>query len=144
MRLIEYFRGFAKDDSGQDLLEYALLVALIALVAFGAVAAAGTQVNAIFTSIANQLTSTSATCSVAGGPRLPPPREFRNVTFFTGAAPMQQVLVAVRRLVRQDEGQDLLESGLLAVLIAIVAIGAVMTLGNTINNLFWQNIAQNF
>jgi pilus assembly protein Flp/PilA len=58
MRLIEYFRGFAKDDSGQDLLEYALLVALIALVAFGAVAAAGTQVNAIFTSIANQLTST--------------------------------------------------------------------------------------
>ena len=57
MQLIGYFRGFAKDDSGQDLLEYALLVALIALVAFGAVAAAGTQVNAIFTSIANQLTS---------------------------------------------------------------------------------------
>ncbi len=58
MRLIECFRNFAKDDSGQDLLEYALLVALIALVAFGAVAAAGTQVNAIFTSIANQLTTT--------------------------------------------------------------------------------------
>jgi pilus assembly protein Flp/PilA len=58
MRLIECFHRFAKDDSGQDLLEYALLVALIALVAFGAVAAAGTQVNAIFTSIANQLTTT--------------------------------------------------------------------------------------
>lgn len=57
---------------------------------------------------------------------------------------MQQVLAAVGRLVRHDEGQDLLEYGLLAVLIAIVAIGAVMTLGNTINNLFWQNIAQNF
>jgi len=53
-------------------------------------------------------------------------------------------MAAVGRLVRQDEGQDLLEYGLLAVLIAIVAIGAVMTLGNTINNLFWQNIAQNF
>ncbi len=48
----------AKDESGQDLLEYALLVALIALVAFGAVAAAGTQVNAIFNSIANQLKTT--------------------------------------------------------------------------------------
>ena len=29
---------------------------------------------------------------------------------------MQQVLVAVRRLVRHDDGQDLLEYGLLAVL----------------------------
>ena len=57
---------------------------------------------------------------------------------------MQHVIAAVRRLVPKDEGQDLLEYGLLAVLIAIVAIGAVMTLGNTINNLFWQNIAQNF
>jgi pilus assembly protein Flp/PilA len=58
MRLIACFRGFAKDDSGQDLLEYALLVALIALVAFGAVAAAGTQVNTIFNSIASQLSNT--------------------------------------------------------------------------------------
>jgi Flp pilus assembly pilin Flp len=40
------------------LLEYALLVALIALVAFGAVAAAGTQVNAIFNTIASQLQAT--------------------------------------------------------------------------------------
>ena len=57
MRLIERFRCFSKDDSGQDLLEYALLVALIALVAFGAVAAAGTQVNTIFSNIANQLSN---------------------------------------------------------------------------------------
>ena len=40
--LINQLRMLAKDESGQDLLEYALLVALIALVAFGAVAAAGT------------------------------------------------------------------------------------------------------
>jgi Flp pilus assembly pilin Flp len=58
MRLIECLRILAKDDSGQDLLEYALLVALIALVAFGAVAAAGTQVNAIFNTIASQLQAT--------------------------------------------------------------------------------------
>jgi pilus assembly protein Flp/PilA len=58
MQLIESIRRIVKDDSGQDLLEYALLVALIALVAFGAVAAAGTQVNAIFNSIANQLSTT--------------------------------------------------------------------------------------
>ena len=41
-----------KNDEGQDLLEYALLVALIALVAVGAVTAAGTQVSAIFNQIA--------------------------------------------------------------------------------------------
>jgi pilus assembly protein Flp/PilA len=58
MRLIECLRILAKGDSGQDLLEYALLVALIALVAFGAVAAAGTQVNAIFNTIASQLQAT--------------------------------------------------------------------------------------
>ena len=46
-------------DDGQDLLEYALLVALIALVAVGAVTAAGTSVSDIFTKIAGSL-STSA------------------------------------------------------------------------------------
>ena len=46
---------FRRNEEGQDLLEYALLVALIALVAFGAVQAAGTSVNSIFNSIATQL-----------------------------------------------------------------------------------------
>ncbi|HTI37572.1 MAG TPA: Flp family type IVb pilin [Vicinamibacterales bacterium] len=48
-------RNFRRNEEGQDLLEYALLVALIALVAFGAVQAAGTSVNDIFNSIATQL-----------------------------------------------------------------------------------------
>ena len=55
MTLVNQLRMFAKDESGQDLLEYALLVALIALVAFGAVQLAGGSVNTIFTNIANQL-----------------------------------------------------------------------------------------
>ncbi len=44
-----------RDDSGQDLLEYALLVALIALVAVAAVKNSGQAVNSIFTSVASQL-----------------------------------------------------------------------------------------
>ena len=44
-----------KHEDGQDLLEYALLVALIALVAVGAVTAAGTQVSAIFNQIASAI-----------------------------------------------------------------------------------------
>jgi Flp pilus assembly pilin Flp len=48
------------------------------------------------------------------------------------------------RLRRSDDGQDLLEYGLLVALIALFAIGAVTTVGNTINTVFWQSIAQNF
>ncbi len=54
-RLKRFARGFVRDEEGQDLLEYALLVGLIAIVAVVAVTLAGNKVAAIFTSIANQL-----------------------------------------------------------------------------------------
>ncbi len=57
MNFITHLRAFIKNDEGQDLLEYALLVALIALVCVGAVGAAGTSVNDIFTKIAGSLTT---------------------------------------------------------------------------------------
>ena len=53
--LINRMRAFNKNDEGQDLLEYALLVGLIALVCVLAVTAAGTSINGIFTSIATAL-----------------------------------------------------------------------------------------
>lgn len=53
--LITRMRTLTRDDSGQDLLEYALLVALIALVAVAAVKNSGQAVNSIFTSVASQL-----------------------------------------------------------------------------------------
>jgi pilus assembly protein Flp/PilA len=51
-RLTQAIQSLVRQEEGQDLLEYALLVALIALVAVGAVTAAGLQVNAIFQQIA--------------------------------------------------------------------------------------------
>jgi pilus assembly protein Flp/PilA len=57
--LINYVKSFARKDEGQDLLEYALLVALIALVAIVAVGAAGTSVSDIFQEIADQLANPS-------------------------------------------------------------------------------------
>ncbi len=50
--LLTYLTSFVRHDSGQDLLEYSLLVMLIALVTIGAVTAAGVSVNAIFTDVA--------------------------------------------------------------------------------------------
>jgi len=55
MNLVTRFQKFVWEDEGQDLLEYALLVALIALVAVAAVAAAGTSVSDIFNNVAGQL-----------------------------------------------------------------------------------------
>ena len=55
MTLIHFVRQIARNDEGQDLLEYALLVALIALVAIGAVQLAGQSVFTIFNNIATAL-----------------------------------------------------------------------------------------
>jgi pilus assembly protein Flp/PilA len=54
-RLMSYVKSFVREDEGQDLLEYALLVALIALVAVVAVTAAGGSVRTIFENIAAAL-----------------------------------------------------------------------------------------
>ena len=48
----------------------------------------------------------------------------------------------MQSLFREDQGQDLVEYALLCALIALVAVAAVTTLGNTINSVFWQFIAQ--
>ena len=53
--LRSYVRSFVHDEEGQDLVEYAMLVALIALVCVIGVTAAGTSVNAIFTSIGGKI-----------------------------------------------------------------------------------------
>jgi pilus assembly protein Flp/PilA len=50
-QVITKLQSLVRRDEGQDLLEYALLVALIAVVAVVAVTAAGVQVSSIFGSI---------------------------------------------------------------------------------------------
>jgi pilus assembly protein Flp/PilA len=59
MDFINRIKTFATNDEGQDLLEYALLVALIALVAVGAITLAGKNVNTIFGNVATQLAPAS-------------------------------------------------------------------------------------
>jgi Flp pilus assembly pilin Flp len=54
---------------------------------------------------------------------------------------MQIAAAILRRFRHGEEGQDLLEYGLLAALIAVVALASVSVLGTTILNLFWSVIA---
>jgi Flp pilus assembly pilin Flp len=60
MSLITRLQALARGDEGQDLLEYALLVSLIALVAVLAITATGKNVNTIFTNIAAALLPNAA------------------------------------------------------------------------------------
>ena len=57
---------------------------------------------------------------------------------------MQRAWMFLRRFARAEHGQDLVEYGMLAALIAVVAIAAVTTLGTQIRVVLWQTIANNF
>jgi len=51
MGIKRVFRSFLQDESGQDLVEYALVAALIALVAIAGLNGLATSINSEFTSI---------------------------------------------------------------------------------------------
>ena len=53
--LVNFYNSIRRNDEGQDLLEYALLVALIAIICVGAVTLAGLQVQTIFNTIAGAI-----------------------------------------------------------------------------------------
>jgi pilus assembly protein Flp/PilA len=52
MNVIASLQSFVGDDEGQDLAEYAILVALIALIAVVGVASVGDELSEIFARIA--------------------------------------------------------------------------------------------
>jgi Flp pilus assembly pilin Flp len=57
MKLVQRALRLARNEEAQDLIEYALLVGLISLVAVAAITAAGGSVNTIFTTIGARLAS---------------------------------------------------------------------------------------
>lgn len=59
----ELLQRFQKDRAGAAMVEYALLVALIGLVAIVGVTAAGTSINAQFTKISCKIANPTAACT---------------------------------------------------------------------------------
>jgi pilus assembly protein Flp/PilA len=53
----QIMRDALKDESGQDLIEYALVVSLIAFAAIGGMNVLATNINTAFTNIGTKLTS---------------------------------------------------------------------------------------
>jgi pilus assembly protein Flp/PilA len=56
-RMLTAAARFARNDEGQDLIEYALLAALIALAAVVAMQATGTSINGLFNTVSGRLNS---------------------------------------------------------------------------------------
>jgi pilus assembly protein Flp/PilA len=49
--MLKVFNAFRNDESGQDLIEYALVASLIALAAVAAMTGVGTKIQSIYASI---------------------------------------------------------------------------------------------
>ena len=65
MKLVNTVKTFVRDEEGQDLIEYALLVALISLVCVVALTDAGKQVNNIFDVHQEQADDRRGRCAVS-------------------------------------------------------------------------------
>jgi pilus assembly protein Flp/PilA len=52
-----FFSGLVRDESGQDLIEYALVAALIALGATAAMSSLATSISTAFSTVGSKLTA---------------------------------------------------------------------------------------
>jgi pilus assembly protein Flp/PilA len=55
MKLVQYFKKFAREEDGVTAIEYGLIAALIAVVIIGAVTLVGTNLSLVFQAIAAAL-----------------------------------------------------------------------------------------
>jgi pilus assembly protein Flp/PilA len=60
--MLQMFRAFLRDDEGQDMAEYALLVALIAIVIAVAIPTLTTAIENVFNDAANCLNAPGTAC----------------------------------------------------------------------------------
>lgn len=60
---MELIRRFLQEEEGQGLVEYALIIGLIAVVAIAALTASGGSISSIFNTISGKLSSAQTTVS---------------------------------------------------------------------------------
>ncbi|PKL48497.1 MAG: Flp family type IVb pilin [Candidatus Riflebacteria bacterium HGW-Riflebacteria-2] len=64
---MELIRRFVREEEGQGLVEYALIIGLIAVVAIAALTLSGASISSIFSSIGSVLSNTADGIDSAGG-----------------------------------------------------------------------------
>ncbi|GAB4275328.1 MAG: hypothetical protein Kow0029_16340 [Candidatus Rifleibacteriota bacterium] len=60
---MELIRRFVREEEGQGLVEYALIIGLIAVVAIAALTASGGSISSIFNTISGKLSSAESVVS---------------------------------------------------------------------------------
>jgi pilus assembly protein Flp/PilA len=58
MKLVQFFKNFARDEDGVTAIEYGLIAALIAVVIIGALTAVGGSLTDVFNYVSGQLSAT--------------------------------------------------------------------------------------
>ena len=53
--MVEFFRNVCKDEQGQDIAEYAVMLAVILVLVIGTVRLIGTNANTAFSTVASSL-----------------------------------------------------------------------------------------
>jgi Flp pilus assembly pilin Flp len=67
----QYLRRFRRDEGGQDLVEYTLLIAFVALVSAGLMSQAGVSLQGIWGGAGSTLAQAAGTSPVAATPAAP-------------------------------------------------------------------------
>ena len=131
MYLINHLRSFARNEEGQDLIEYAMLVALIALFCVVAVTAAGGKVVAVFNAIVAAIPGVTRS-----GTRLRRLTESSVRVEGRARRIVMDLIARLRSFARNDEGQDLIEYAMLVALIALFCVVAVTAAGGKVAEVF--------
>jgi pilus assembly protein Flp/PilA len=130
-RMKALFNRFIREDSGQDLIEYGLLIGLITALVVTTITNIGIKVQSFYTTLC-----TAIGCwSVKEGDEIPLPRVCRRFASGGGAVVCVRCLV---RLVRDQSGQDLVEYGLLAGAVAAIGVALFPAIATAIGVAFRQ------
>jgi Flp pilus assembly pilin Flp len=62
-KMLSFIQKFCKDESGQDLIEYTLLMAFVALASASLFISAGSSISGIWGSASNQLSTANGAAS---------------------------------------------------------------------------------
>ena len=57
MDIMELFQRIVREEEGQDLVEYSLIMGLVAIVCVGAIQATGTSISALWTAVSTAVTN---------------------------------------------------------------------------------------
>jgi len=126
---------FFREEEGQGLVEYALIIGLIAIVAIAALSAAGGSVSGLFNNINDKLSN----ANTANPWLVYQQKRQASPAFFVVTLYFKIARIKMRKRNRKS-GQGLVEYALIIGLIAIVAVATLTSVSGTLKNFYFDTI----